>query len=106
VHVILGGIALAFLVGYTVLGDVGVFERLGEGGVERWDRLSGDPLDRDLQCRVGSVATRRPQRGERRVSRAQTAQRGQAGSRDTCRCSATAVERVTGIEPAQSAWKA
>jgi hypothetical membrane protein len=36
VHVILGGIALAFLVGYTVLGEVGVFERLGEGGVERW----------------------------------------------------------------------
>jgi hypothetical membrane protein len=36
VHVVLGGIALAFLIGYTVLGDVAVFDRLGEGGVERW----------------------------------------------------------------------
>jgi hypothetical membrane protein len=35
-HVVLGGIALAFLIGYTVLGDVAVFDRLGEGGVERW----------------------------------------------------------------------
>ena len=36
VHVVLGGVALAFLLGYTVLGEVGVFDRLGEGGVERW----------------------------------------------------------------------
>jgi len=36
VHVVLGAIALAFLIGYTVLGDVAVFDRLGEGGVERW----------------------------------------------------------------------
>jgi hypothetical membrane protein len=35
-HLVLGGIALAFLIGYTVLGDVAVFDRLGEGGVERW----------------------------------------------------------------------
>jgi hypothetical membrane protein len=36
VHVVLGGIALAFLIGYTVLGEMAVFDRLGEGGVERW----------------------------------------------------------------------
>jgi len=36
VHVTLGGIALAFLIGYTVLGELAVFDRLGEGGVERW----------------------------------------------------------------------
>jgi hypothetical membrane protein len=36
VHIVLGGIALAFLIGYTVLGDLTVFDRLGEGGVERW----------------------------------------------------------------------
>ena len=36
VHVALGGIALAFLLGYTILGEVAVFDRLGEGGVERW----------------------------------------------------------------------
>ncbi|MET0765600.1 MAG: DUF998 domain-containing protein [Blastococcus sp.] len=36
VHVVLGGIALAFLLGYMVLGELAVFDRLGEGGVERW----------------------------------------------------------------------
>ncbi|SOC49576.1 hypothetical membrane protein [Blastococcus aggregatus] len=36
VHLLLGGVALAFLIGYLVLGDVGPFDRLGEGGVERW----------------------------------------------------------------------
>ncbi len=36
VHVLLGGVALAFLVGYTFLADLAVFDRLGEGGVERW----------------------------------------------------------------------
>lgn len=36
VHVVLGGIALAFLIGYTVLGEWALFVRLGEGGVERW----------------------------------------------------------------------
>ena len=36
VHVVLGGVALAFLLGYTFLGDLAVFDRLGEGGVERW----------------------------------------------------------------------
>ena len=36
VHVALGAVTLAFLIGYTVLGEVAVFERLGEGGVERW----------------------------------------------------------------------
>jgi hypothetical membrane protein len=36
VHVVLGGIALAFLLGYTFLGGLAVFDRLGEGGVERW----------------------------------------------------------------------
>ena len=35
-HVVLGGVALAFLLGYTFLGDLAVFDRLGEGGVERW----------------------------------------------------------------------
>ncbi|WP_164704631.1 DUF998 domain-containing protein [Blastococcus litoris] len=36
VHVVLGGVGLAFLLGYTFLGDLAVFDRLGEGGVERW----------------------------------------------------------------------
>jgi len=36
VHVVLGGVALAFLLGYTFLGELAVFDRLGEGGVERW----------------------------------------------------------------------
>jgi hypothetical protein len=27
---------VAILIGYTVLGDLTVFDRLGEGGVERW----------------------------------------------------------------------
>ncbi|MCZ2860638.1 DUF998 domain-containing protein [Blastococcus sp. VKM Ac-2987] len=36
VHAVLGGVALAFLLGYTFLGDLAVFDRLGEGGVERW----------------------------------------------------------------------
>jgi hypothetical membrane protein len=36
VHVVLGAIALTFLIGYTVLGELAVFDRLGEGGVERW----------------------------------------------------------------------
>jgi hypothetical protein len=36
VHVVLGGVALAFLLGYTFLGGLAVFDRLGEGGVERW----------------------------------------------------------------------
>ncbi|MGY1753356.1 DUF998 domain-containing protein [Blastococcus sp. SYSU D01042] len=36
VHVLLGAVALAFLLGYTFLGDLAVFDRLGEGGVERW----------------------------------------------------------------------
>ncbi|MCF6509948.1 DUF998 domain-containing protein [Blastococcus sp. MG754426] len=35
-HVVFGGVALTFLVGYTFLGDLAVFDRLGEGGVERW----------------------------------------------------------------------
>jgi hypothetical membrane protein len=36
VHVVLGGVALAFLLGYTFLAELAVFDRLGEGGVERW----------------------------------------------------------------------
>jgi hypothetical membrane protein len=36
VHRLLGGVALAFLFGYTFLGGLPVFDRLGEGGVERW----------------------------------------------------------------------
>jgi hypothetical membrane protein len=36
VHVVLGGIALAFLLGYTFLAELAVFDLLGEGGVERW----------------------------------------------------------------------
>ena len=36
VHLVLGGVALAFLLGYTFLADLAVFDRLGEGGVERW----------------------------------------------------------------------
>lgn len=36
VHVVLGGVALAFLLGYTLFQDLALFERLGEGGVERW----------------------------------------------------------------------
>jgi hypothetical membrane protein len=36
VHVVLGGIALVFLLGYMVVGEWAVFDRLGEGGVERW----------------------------------------------------------------------
>jgi len=36
VSLLLGSVALAFLVGYTFLGDLAVFDRLGEGGVERW----------------------------------------------------------------------
>ncbi len=36
VHVVLGAVALAFLLGYTFLGELAVFEWLGEGGVERW----------------------------------------------------------------------
>ncbi|SEO84393.1 DUF998 domain-containing protein [Trujillonella endophytica] len=36
VHLVLGGTALAFLIGYTFLEDLAVFDRLGEGGVERW----------------------------------------------------------------------
>ncbi|WP_051684123.1 DUF998 domain-containing protein [Blastococcus sp. URHD0036] len=36
VHLLLGGIALTFLVGYTALPDLAFFARLGEGGVERW----------------------------------------------------------------------
>jgi hypothetical membrane protein len=36
VHVALGGVALAFLFGYTFLSELAVFDRLGEGGVERW----------------------------------------------------------------------
>ena len=36
VHVVLGGVALAFLLGYTFLTELAVFDRLGEGGVERW----------------------------------------------------------------------
>jgi hypothetical membrane protein len=35
-HWVLGGVALAFLLGYTFLADLAVFDRLGEGGVERW----------------------------------------------------------------------
>jgi hypothetical protein len=35
-QVLLGGASLGVLGGYLVLGDVGVFQRLGEGGVERW----------------------------------------------------------------------
>ena len=36
VHLVLGGTALAFLLGYTFLAELVVFDRLGEGGVERW----------------------------------------------------------------------
>ena len=36
VHLLLGAIALAFLLGYTFLGGLAIFDRLGEGGVERW----------------------------------------------------------------------
>jgi hypothetical membrane protein len=36
VHLLLGGVALAFLLGYTFLGGMPVFDQLGEGGVERW----------------------------------------------------------------------
>lgn len=36
VHVVLGGTALAFLLGYIFLPGLAVFDRLGEGGVERW----------------------------------------------------------------------
>ena len=36
VHLLFGGVALAFLLGYTFLGGMPVFDRLGEGGVERW----------------------------------------------------------------------
>jgi hypothetical membrane protein len=36
VHVVLGAVALAFLLGYGFLPDLAVFDRLGEGGVERW----------------------------------------------------------------------
>jgi hypothetical membrane protein len=36
VLVLLGVVALAFLLGYQLLGGLPVFESLGEGGVERW----------------------------------------------------------------------
>jgi hypothetical membrane protein len=36
VHVVLGAVALAFLLGYTFLENVALFDKLGEGGVERW----------------------------------------------------------------------
>jgi hypothetical membrane protein len=36
VHVVLGSITLAFLIGHTLLPDLPIFDRLGEGGVERW----------------------------------------------------------------------
>ena len=36
VHVVLGGVALTFLLAYTFLPDLAFFDRLGEGGVERW----------------------------------------------------------------------
>jgi hypothetical membrane protein len=36
VHAALGGVALAFLIGYTFFGELAVFAELGEGGVERW----------------------------------------------------------------------
>ena len=36
VHLVLGGVALAVWLGYLVAGDAGPFDRLGEGGVERW----------------------------------------------------------------------
>ena len=36
VYVVLGSVALAFLIGYTFLQGLAVFDRLGEGGVERW----------------------------------------------------------------------
>jgi hypothetical membrane protein len=36
VLVVLGSVALAFLLGYTFLGQLAIFDRLGEGGVERW----------------------------------------------------------------------
>jgi hypothetical membrane protein len=36
VLLLLGAVALAFLLGYTFLGGLPVFDRLGEGGVERW----------------------------------------------------------------------
>jgi hypothetical membrane protein len=36
VLVLLGAVALAFLLGYELLGGLPVFESLGEGGVERW----------------------------------------------------------------------
>jgi hypothetical membrane protein len=36
VHVVLGGVALAFLLGYTILGELPLFDQLGAGGVERW----------------------------------------------------------------------
>jgi hypothetical membrane protein len=35
-HVLLGAVALAFLLGYTFFGDLAFFDRLGEGGAERW----------------------------------------------------------------------
>jgi hypothetical membrane protein len=36
VHVVLGGVALAFLLGAIFLAGLPVLNRLGEGGVERW----------------------------------------------------------------------
>jgi hypothetical membrane protein len=36
VLVVLGAVALAFLLGYELLGGLPVFQALGEGGVERW----------------------------------------------------------------------
>lgn len=36
VHLVLGGVALAFLLAYTFLAELALFDRLGEGGVERW----------------------------------------------------------------------
>lgn len=36
VQIALGATALAFLLGYTFFGGLAVFDRLGEGGVERW----------------------------------------------------------------------
>lgn len=36
VQVVLGAIALAFLLGYQILGGLALFEELGEGGTERW----------------------------------------------------------------------
>lgn len=36
VHAALGGVALAFLLGHTLVPHLAIFDRLGEGGVERW----------------------------------------------------------------------